>query len=264
MLSPARAAALRPPLDRLYRACAGPAAPATPSTASVSTPRRPTARSPGSWPQAWRSAASPSILSSIGAALAPHGPVAGGLRARLRAGPRCRPVPAVRPSLDARARHRRPAGDPAAHARHRGVAGAVLPRRRRPGLAGHRPGAGVVRGARASRGPAARLRPPPRTPGVHALLPAALGRQRLQAAEPVPALDGPARRHRPRRLDARLAGAADRAARRARDPRGPVPRADDGTPRRAGAWRRPSPRPCARSIPRIPCATTSRCVTWGC
>ena len=30
MLSPARAAALRPPLDRLYRACAGPAAPADP------------------------------------------------------------------------------------------------------------------------------------------------------------------------------------------------------------------------------------------
>ena len=44
---------------------------------------------------------------------------------------------------------------------------------------------------------------PKRRPGVCYFFPAAVGRQRLQAAEPVPALDGPPRRARSRRLDAR-------------------------------------------------------------
>ena len=74
---------------------------------------------------------------------------------------------------------------------------------------------------------AARLRAAvPRAPGRLLLLSAAVGRQRLQAAEPVPAVDGPARRSRPRRLDRDAAVAADRAARHARHPARPLPPAD--------------------------------------
>ena len=58
------------------------------------------------------------------------------------------------------------------------------------------------------------------------LFPAAVERRRLQAAESLSALDGAARRGRSRRLDARRAGAAGRAARHAHDPAGPVPAAD--------------------------------------
>ena len=50
------------------------------------------------------------------------------------------------------------------------------------------------------------------------LLSAAVGRQRLQAAEPVPALDGAQRRSRSRRLAFGPARAADRAARHAHHP----------------------------------------------
>ncbi len=48
------------------------------------------------------------------------------------------------------------------------------------------------------------LRPRTETRRGLLLLSAAVGRQRLQAAEPVPALDGAARRSRPRGVDARV------------------------------------------------------------
>ena len=63
-------------------------------------------------------------------------------------------------------------------------------------------------------------------PAASLLLSAAVEGQRLQAAEPVSALDGAARRARSRRLDARVAVEAGRAARHARDSRRPLPAAD--------------------------------------
>ncbi len=57
-------------------------------------------------------------------------------------------------------------------------------------------------------------------------LSAAVGWQRLQAPESVPALDGAARRNRPRRVDAPLAGAPHRAARHARHPPRTLPAPD--------------------------------------
>ena len=71
-----------------------------------------------------------------------------------------------------------------------------------------------------------RLRPRAEAPRRVLFLSAAVRGQRLQAAEPVPAVDGAARRGRSGRLDARVAGAADRAARHARDPPRPLPAAD--------------------------------------
>ena len=70
------------------------------------------------------------------------------------------------------------------------------------------------------------VRPRAEAAGRLLFLSAAVGRQRLQAAESVSALDGAPRRARSRRLDARVAGAADRAARHARHPRRPLPAAD--------------------------------------
>ncbi len=58
------------------------------------------------------------------------------------------------------------------------------------------------------------------------LLPAALGRQRVQAAESVPALDGAQRRHRPWRLVASFFRATDRPSGYSRHPGGAVPSAD--------------------------------------
>ena len=66
----------------------------------------------------------------------------------------------------------------------------------------------------------------PARPGRLLLLPAPVERQRLQAAEPVPALDGAPRRARSRRLDARAAGAARRSARHPRHPGRPLPAPD--------------------------------------
>ena len=66
----------------------------------------------------------------------------------------------------------------------------------------------------------------PEAPRRLLLLSAALGRLGLQAAEPVSPLDGPPRRARSRRVEAGVAGEADRAARHARDPRRPLPAAD--------------------------------------
>ena len=78
----------------------------------------------------------------------------------------------------------------------------------------------------------------PQRPGVCYFFPRPVARQRLQAAEPVPALDGAARRRRSRRVDARRAVAAGRAARHARDPAGPVPAADALPLRRVAHGRR--------------------------
>ena len=94
-------------------------------------------------------------------------------------------------------------------------------------------------------------------------LPAAIWRERLQAAEPVPALDGAARRARSGRLDARVAGQAHRAARHARDPRRPVPAADALHEPGMAAWRATSPPRCGGSTRTIRSSTTSRCATSG-
>ena len=66
----------------------------------------------------------------------------------------------------------------------------------------------------------------PRRPGVCYFFPRPSAGSALQAAEPVPALDGAPRRARSRRLVAHLAGLARRAARHARDPRRPLPAPD--------------------------------------
>ena len=84
------------------------------------------------------------------------------------------------------------------------------------------------------------------------LLSAALGGQRVQAAEPVPALDGAPRRARPRRVDARLAGAADRAARHACHSRRPMPAADALHRVPGGRWRATSRHRFERWIRTIP------------
>ena len=66
----------------------------------------------------------------------------------------------------------------------------------------------------------------PRQRGVSVLLSAACCRQRLQAAQSVPAVDGSTRRDRPWRLVEGLACATDRAARYPRHPPGPMFEAD--------------------------------------
>ena len=58
------------------------------------------------------------------------------------------------------------------------------------------------------------------------LLPASVGRERVQAPEPVPAVDGPARRSRSRRVDSRPRLEADRPARHACDPARALPAID--------------------------------------
>src|SRR5262249_44967496 len=80
--------------------------------------------------------------------------------------------------------------------------------------------------ARACARPEVRLRPRAETAGRLLLFPATVGRQRLQAAEPVPALDGPSRRAGSRRLEANSTVEADRSARYARDSRRALPAAD--------------------------------------
>ena len=80
--------------------------------------------------------------------------------------------------------------------------------------------------ARAGAGSQGRVRPCARAARRLLLLSAAVGRQRVQAPEPVSALDGAQGRAGSRRVDARLAGQAHRAARHARDPRRAVPAPD--------------------------------------
>ena len=74
----------------------------------------------------------------------------------------------------------------------------------------------------------------PRAAGRLLFLPASVSRQRLQAAEPLPSLDGPARRARPRRLVPDRDRVARRPARYARDSRGTLPSASRATPVPAG------------------------------
>ena len=62
----------------------------------------------------------------------------------------------------------------------------------------------------------------PQARGRRLFLSSTVGGQRVQAAQPVPALDGASRQPRSRRVDARVAGATRRAARHARDPRRPM------------------------------------------
>ena len=89
----------------------------------------------------------------------------------------------------------------------------------------------------------------PERAGRLLLLPAAVGRQRVQAAESVPALDGAQGRHRPWRLVASSAVATDRPSRYSRHPAGAVPSADalpesgleDGSGNYLGAARRSNP-----------------------
>ena len=93
------------------------------------------------------------------------------------------------------------------------------------------------------------------------LLSAPSGGQRLQAAEPVPALDGAPRRSRSRRVDARSRREADRAARHPRDPAGHAACALTRYTSPGWRWRRTSRRRCARSIRWIRCASISRSAT---
>ena len=92
------------------------------------------------------------------------------------------------------------------------------------------------------------------------LLYRALAGQRVQAAEPVPALDGAARRGRPRRLDAGRRVRSSSPSIHTSSGSGAACGSPD-TRARAGAWPPTSPRRCGRSIPTIPCGSTSRCAT---
>ena len=158
-------------------------------------------------PPRWRSAASPSVLQSIERLLAVMGD-----RSRRDYVRAVRSARAMAPRFAGIVhrwtrgrRPRRAALGAAADARPLGLDRGVLrrgPRRRTPPTS--------VRRSTASRARALALdlraaygRVPAR-PGVGYFFPRPSSGQRLQAAEPVPALDGPARRARPRRLDARV------------------------------------------------------------
>ena len=168
-----------------------------------------------------------SVLQSIERLLAIMGAEAGRVRAPFD--PR-RTAPAFAdlvPPLDARRRPRGAAVDPAADVRSGGIDRRVL----RRGLRPRQPrDVGPALDSFSTRALAldltSRVRPR-RQSGARRLLflSAALGRQRLQAAEPVPALDGAPRRARPRRLVAVSRVSARRSARHARHPRRPLPAA---------------------------------------
>ena len=95
------------------------------------------------------------------------------------------------------------------------------------------------------------------------LLSPAVSRKRLQASQPVPALDGPPRLGGPRRLDERPPGAAGGPARHPHHPCRPLPAADEADQPRMEDGRGDHRAGCVRSIPWIRCATTSPCVTSG-
>ena len=202
MLSPARAAELRPALDRLYRRCGGAAAPRDPIDC-VRVYASPADREIAGFIAAGLAFGRVASILVVGAtrSLGADGAVAGGFRAHVRAGPRRRAVPAVRPSLDARARHRRAAR------RSCGTCSTPQDRSSSSSLtATTRPrptsGPGWSRSARArGRWTCGRSTAGAQRPGVHALLPAAVRGQRVQAPQSLPALDGAARRHRPRGLE---------------------------------------------------------------
>ena len=128
--------------------------------------------------------------------------------------------PVLGPSLDARSGSGRAAVGAEADDRSRRIDRGVLSR-------GRTIQRRTTSRARSTASPRARSRSTckaaygrvPKTARRLLFLSAALGRQALQAAESVPAVDGAARRARSRRLDARVAGQADRAARHARHSR---------------------------------------------
>ena len=255
MLSPARAAALRPPsgppLSRLRRA-GGASGPDRLRPCLLR--RRPTARSPGSGRR--------------------PGVRPGRRPSRRRSEPRW---PRMGPSPAAFVRGFDPGRDagpflPFVHRWTRGrdlVALLVILRHMLdtagrseqffldgddPACAGHRPGARVVLRARArGRGPAGRSTAARRAAPGRARA-SSRGRRRGSACKRLNLfLRWMVRRDA---VDLgvwtpRVARPADRPARHARDPRRPVPRADAVRARRAGAWRPTSPRHCGRSTPRI-------------
>ena len=92
----------------------------------------------------------------------------------------------------------------------------------------------------------------PTRPGVGYFFPRPSSGQRVQAAEPVPAVDGPARRARSGRLVTRAGGQARRAARHAHHPGRAAVSASRATRARGGRWRRTSRPRSAGSTPRIP------------
>jgi len=112
----------------------------------------------------------------------------------------------------------------AADPRSIGVDRAVFRRRRRRAGFERRPGDRQLLGtcplARSPNG----VRPRARPAGSPLFFSARLCRQRLQAVEPVPAVDGPPRRAGSRRMDEDSALKADHPARHARGSRRPVPR----------------------------------------
>ena len=203
-----------------------------------------------------------SVLQSIESLLARDGSASGAVRPRLRSSPRASAARAARASMDSRPRSAGAADRPAADAARGGLDRGVLSPGRRPAVPGRRPGARFVFDARAGDRPARRLRASCAAPARRVLLlPAAVGGQRLQAAQPVSAVDGSPRRDRPWRLDEGLAGAPDRAARHPRHSPGTVPAADALHEPGLEDGRRHHERAARRSIRRIRCASTSRCAT---
>ena len=150
-----------------------------------------TARSRASAPRRWRLAASRSVLASISTLFRDHGRSA--RRFRARASIPSAPHPELHAMVHRWTRGRRScraALDPAADAGTIGIGGAVL----RGGLERRRrrrwPCARHLFAARAGARHAPGLRPRPEARRRLLLFPAAVGGQRLQAAQPVPALDG--------------------------------------------------------------------------
>src|SRR5687767_9141061 len=97
--------------------------------------------------------------------------------------------------MDSRTRPGGAAADPAADAARVGLRGSVFPRRRRCGTARRRNGSELVFGTRAANGSASSLRRhAAETAGRLLLLSPTVRGQRLQAAEPLSAMDGAERR----------------------------------------------------------------------
>ena len=190
---------------------------------------RTTARSSASAPPALAFGRVASVLQSIESLLAVMGPRPAAFVRALRSGARRR---ALEPLVHRWIRGRDLVAlllDPAADAAR------VAARSRASSLAGRRSGDAATSAPALESLLDARARRPTCAPPTAAraeaagrllFLSAAVGRQRVQAAEPVPALDGAQDAIDLGVWTQRVAGAADRAARHARDPAGPVPAAD--------------------------------------
>ena len=145
-----------------------------------------------------------SVLNSIDTLFALHGPAPGRLRAALRA--RSAASAGMRAMVHRWIRgdgSRRAALDPAADAGAVGFDRALLPRRlSRRRTRTSAPRSTAFRRARWRSTSGAPTAAVPRRPGVCYFFPRPSAGSALQAAEPVPALDGADRRSGPRRLDA--------------------------------------------------------------